>query len=135
MPAGPNAKPRRRRWLAVAEQDHAAAVAGIDYRDLAAMGPESRDDPEPGAVLRLSGGGGPPVNDGYGYGPREATSADAAAAAIAAEAIPEGDPRERQAWDLMFDTTANYHRGMQREREAAAPGDTVDEAQAGRAMG
>jgi len=29
------------RWLAVAEQDHAAAVAGIDYRDLAAMGPES----------------------------------------------------------------------------------------------
>jgi hypothetical protein len=28
-------------WLAVAEQDHAAAVAGIDYRDLAAMGPES----------------------------------------------------------------------------------------------
>ena len=29
------------RWLAVAEQDHAAAVAGIDYQDLAAMGPES----------------------------------------------------------------------------------------------
>ena len=28
-------------WLVVAEQDHAAAVAGIDYRDLAAMGPES----------------------------------------------------------------------------------------------
>jgi len=28
-------------WLAVAEQDHAAAVAGIDYRDLAAMGGES----------------------------------------------------------------------------------------------
>lgn len=28
-------------WLAVAEQDHRAAVAGIDYRDLAAMGPES----------------------------------------------------------------------------------------------
>jgi len=28
-------------WLAVAEQDHAAAVAGIDYRDLTAMGPES----------------------------------------------------------------------------------------------
>jgi hypothetical protein len=28
-------------WLAVAQQDHKAAVAGIDYRDLAAMGPES----------------------------------------------------------------------------------------------
>jgi hypothetical protein len=28
-------------WLMVAEQDHAAAVAGIDYRDLAAMAPES----------------------------------------------------------------------------------------------
>jgi hypothetical protein len=28
-------------WLAVAEQDHAAAVAGIDYLDLADMGPES----------------------------------------------------------------------------------------------
>ena len=28
-------------WLAVAEQDHAATVAGIDYRDLAAMGPQS----------------------------------------------------------------------------------------------
>ena len=36
------------RWLAVAEQDHAAAVAGIDYRDLAAMGPESvMTEPEP----------------------------------------------------------------------------------------
>ena len=35
-------------WLAVAEQDHAAAVAGIDYRDLAAMGPESvMTEPEP----------------------------------------------------------------------------------------
>ena len=35
-------------WLAVAEQDHAAAVAGIDYRDLAAMGPESvMTDPAP----------------------------------------------------------------------------------------
>ena len=28
-------------WLAVAQQDHKAAVAGVDYRDLAAMGPES----------------------------------------------------------------------------------------------
>ena len=28
-------------WLAVAGQDHAAAVAGIDYRDLAAMSSES----------------------------------------------------------------------------------------------
>jgi len=35
-------------WLAVAEQDHAAAVAGIDYRGLAAMGPESvMTDPAP----------------------------------------------------------------------------------------
>ena len=35
-------------WLAVAEQDHAAAVAGIDYRHLAAMGPESvMTEPEP----------------------------------------------------------------------------------------
>jgi hypothetical protein len=33
--------PEAESWLAVAEQDHAAAVAGIDYRDLAAMGPES----------------------------------------------------------------------------------------------
>ena len=52
------------------------------------------------------------MNDGYGYGPREATSADAAAAAIAAEAIPEADPRERLAWDEMFATTANYHRSV-----------------------
>ena len=35
-------------WLAVAEQDHAAAVAGIDYRDLAAMGPDALM-PEPAA--------------------------------------------------------------------------------------
>ena len=28
-------------WLALARQDQAAAVAGVDYRDLAAMGPES----------------------------------------------------------------------------------------------
>ena len=35
-------------WLAAAEQDHAAAVAGIDYRDLAAMGTESvMTEPEP----------------------------------------------------------------------------------------
>jgi hypothetical protein len=35
-------------WLAVAQQDHAAAVAGIDYRDLAAIGPESvMTEPEP----------------------------------------------------------------------------------------
>ena len=35
-------------WLAVTEQDHAAAVAGTDYPDLAAMGPESViTDPEP----------------------------------------------------------------------------------------
>ena len=35
-------------WLAVARDDHAAAVAGIDYRDLAAMGPESvMTDPAP----------------------------------------------------------------------------------------
>ena len=35
-------------WLAVAQQDHAAAVAGIDYRDLAAMGPASvMTEPEP----------------------------------------------------------------------------------------
>jgi hypothetical protein len=36
------------RWLAIAEQDHAAAMAGIDYRDLAARGPESvMTEPEP----------------------------------------------------------------------------------------
>ena len=35
-------------WLAAAQQDHAAAVAGIDYRDLAAMGTESvMTEPEP----------------------------------------------------------------------------------------
>jgi len=35
-------------WLTAAEQDHAAAVAGIGYRDLAAMGPESvMTEPEP----------------------------------------------------------------------------------------
>ena len=35
-------------WLAVAQQDHAAAVAGIGYRDLAAMGPDSvMTEPEP----------------------------------------------------------------------------------------
>ena len=35
-------------WLTIAEQDHAAAVAGIDYRDLAAIGPESvMTEPEP----------------------------------------------------------------------------------------
>jgi hypothetical protein len=36
------------RWLAVAEQDHAAAMAGTGYRDLAAMGPASvMTEPEP----------------------------------------------------------------------------------------
>ena len=36
------------RWLAVAQQDHAAALAGIGYRDLAAMGPASvMTEPEP----------------------------------------------------------------------------------------
>ena len=35
-------------WLAVAQQDHAAALAGIGYRDLAAMGPGSvMTEPEP----------------------------------------------------------------------------------------
>jgi len=57
------------------------------------------------------------VNDGYGYGPREATAADAAAAAVAAEAIPDDDPRSRPAWDQVFATTANYHRSVERERE------------------
>ena len=28
-------------WLALAREDQAAAAAGVDYRDLAAMGPES----------------------------------------------------------------------------------------------
>jgi hypothetical protein len=46
-------------WLAVAEQDHAAAVAGIDYRDLAAMGP--------GAVMT-----GPAPCCGYPEADREA---------------------------------------------------------------
>ena len=45
------------RWLAVAEQDHAAAVAGIDYRDLAAMGPESvMTDPAPCGYPDLEAG-------------------------------------------------------------------------------
>ena len=57
------------------------------------------------------------MNAGYGYGPREATSADAAAAATAAEAIPRDDPRWRPAWDEVFATTASYHRGIQRERD------------------
>ena len=68
------------------------------------------------------------MNDGYGYGPREATAADAAAAAVAAEAIPEAGPRERLAWDEMFATTANYHRSVQRERERQHQA-IVDEAQ------
>ena len=57
------------------------------------------------------------MNAGYAYGPREATSADAAAAATAAEAIPKDDPRWRPAWDEVFATTANYHRSVQRERD------------------
>ena len=57
------------------------------------------------------------MNDGYGYGPREATSADAAKAVVAAEVIPEADPRWRPAWDEVFATTGNYHRSVQRERE------------------
>ena len=28
-------------WLTLAREDQAAAIAGVDYRDLAAMGPES----------------------------------------------------------------------------------------------
>ena len=45
------------RWLAVAEQDHAAAVAGIDYRDLAAMGAESvMTDPAPCGYPDLEAG-------------------------------------------------------------------------------
>jgi hypothetical protein len=57
------------------------------------------------------------VNDGYGYGPREATAAVAAKAAVAAEAIPDDDPRSRPAWDQVFATTGNYHRAVARERE------------------
>jgi hypothetical protein len=57
------------------------------------------------------------VNDGYGYGPREATSADAAKAVVAAEVIPENDPRWRPAWDEVFATIGSYHRSVARERE------------------
>lgn len=57
------------------------------------------------------------MNAGYGYGPREATSADAAAAVVAAEAIPEDDPRSRPAWDEVFATTRNYQHSVRRERE------------------
>ena len=47
-PGGQNTRAEAGQWLTVAEQDHAAAVAGIDYRDLAAMGPESvMTEPEP----------------------------------------------------------------------------------------
>ena len=60
------------------------------------------------------------MNDGYGYGPREATSADAAAAAIAAEAIPEADPRERLAWDEMFATIATTTAASSANAKAAS---------------
>jgi hypothetical protein len=57
------------------------------------------------------------VSAGYGYGPREATSADTAVAIVAAEAIPEDDPRSRPAWDEVFATTRNYQHSVRRERE------------------
>ena len=44
----PEAVAEAEAWLSIAQEDHAAAVAGIDYRDLAAMGPESvLTEPEP----------------------------------------------------------------------------------------
>ena len=71
------------------------------------------------------------MNDGYGYGPREATSADAAKAAVAAEAIPEADPRWRPAWDEVFATAASYHRSVEREREQRHQAVVDEERQAG----
>ena len=68
------------------------------------------------------------MSAGYGYGPREATSADAAAAAVAAEAIPKDDPRSRPAWDEVFATTRNYQHSVQREREQQHQA-VVDESQ------
>jgi hypothetical protein len=64
-------------------------------------------------------------------GPREATSADAAAAAVAAEAIPEDDPRSRPAWDEVFATAASYHRSVEREREQHHQAVVDEERQAG----
>jgi hypothetical protein len=61
--------------------------------------------------------GGRAVNDGYGYGPREATSLDAERAHAALEAIPTGDPRWQAAWDQAFATSRNYFRSIQRGRE------------------
>ena len=57
------------------------------------------------------------MSAGYGYGPREATSADAAKAVVVAEVIPEADPRWRPAWDEAFATIGSYHRSVARERE------------------
>jgi hypothetical protein len=57
------------------------------------------------------------VTGSYGYGPREATPADAAAAIVAAEAIPEDDPRWRPAWDEVFAATRNYQASVQRGRD------------------
>ena len=71
------------------------------------------------------------MNDGYGYGPREATSADAAAAAVAAEVIPENDPRWRPAWDQVFATTASYHRSVRRERDQQHQAVVDEERQSG----
>jgi hypothetical protein len=71
------------------------------------------------------------VNDGYGYGPREATSADAAKAVVAAEVIPEAGPRWRPAWDEAFATTASYHRSVAREREKQHQAVVDEEQQAG----
>lgn len=50
-------------------------------------------------------------------GPQEATSADAAKAVVAAEVIPEADPRWRPAWDEAYATIGSYHRSVARERE------------------
>jgi hypothetical protein len=70
------------------------------------------------------------VNDGYGYGPREATSLDAQAAHTALEAIPTNDPRWQAAWDQAFTTSRSYFRSIQRGREQrqAASGDTQQDA-------
>ena len=71
------------------------------------------------------------MNDGHGYGPREPTSADAAAAAVAAEVIPENDPRWRPAWDQVFATTASYHRSVRRERDQQHQAVVDEERQSG----
>jgi hypothetical protein len=57
------------------------------------------------------------VNDGYGYGPREATLLDAEKAHADLEAIPANDPRWQVAWDGAFTTSRNYFRSVQRGRE------------------